>query len=105
MADLIDHSELPGMLAELSGWALRDDGKAIIRSFKFSNFNAAFGFMTRAAISAEKMNHHPEWFNVYNRVDVTLTTHDRDGVTDLDLCLARAMNVMAVASGLKENSK
>ncbi|MGC6484801.1 MAG: 4a-hydroxytetrahydrobiopterin dehydratase [Candidatus Puniceispirillales bacterium] len=104
MADLIDLSHLPDRLAELPGWVLREDGKAITREFRFANFNAAFGFMTRAAIAAEKMDHHPEWFNVYNKVDVTLTTHDKGGVTDLDLALARAMNTMAAATGQKDGS-
>ena len=102
MADLIASSNLAEQMKRLSGWQLRDDGKAISRQFKFSNFNAAFGFMTRAAMAAEKMDHHPEWSNVYNRVDVTLTTHDRDGITDLDIDLAEAMDKIAAATGLKE---
>ena len=102
MAELVEITALPEKIAELPGWQLRDDGKAIMRQFRFTNFNAAFGFMTRAAITAEKMNHHPEWANVYNRVDVTLTTHDRGGITNLDLDLARAMNAMAAETGLRE---
>ena len=74
---------------------------AIQRSFKFADFNAAFGFMTRAAIRAEQLDHHPEWFNVYNRVDVTLATHDADGVTELDVTLATFMNDAAAAAGGK----
>ncbi|MGB0670529.1 MAG: 4a-hydroxytetrahydrobiopterin dehydratase, partial [Rhodospirillales bacterium] len=65
---------------------------AIAKTFKFKSFPAAFGWMTRVAILAEKMNHHPEWFNVYNRVEVVLATHDAGGVTDLDIQLARFMN-------------
>jgi len=75
-----------------SGWALDDGRDAIRKTFKFSNFVEAFGWMTRMAIIAEKMNHHPEWFNVYNRVEVTLTTHDVDGLSDLDAELAQKMD-------------
>lgn len=77
------------------GWSRTEGRDAIHRSFIFDNFNQAWGFMTRVALLAEKMNHHPEWFNVYNRVDVTLTTHDTGGVTARDLALARAMNAFA----------
>ena len=76
-------------LADLPGWEAARDGKAIFRSFRFKDFNAAFGFMTRVALAAEKLDHHPEWFNVYNRVDVTLTTHDAGDVTALDVKLAK----------------
>ena len=65
---------------------------ALQKSFKFDDFNQAFGFMSRVALKAEQMNHHPEWFNVYNRVDVTLSTHDAGGVTELDFKLAKFMN-------------
>lgn len=78
-----------------AGWARVEGRDAILKTFKFKNFIDAFGFMTRAAIWAEKWNHHPEWFNVYNRVEVTLTTHDVDGLSDLDVKLARKMNVLA----------
>jgi len=89
-------------LATLPGWsALDGERDAIQRSFKFADFNAAFGFMTRAALRAEQLDHHPEWFNVYNRVDVTLTTHDADGVTELDVTLATFMNEAAAAAGGK----
>ena len=70
----------------------RADGEAIARDFKFADFNAAFAFMTRAALLAEKMDHHPEWSNVYNTVDVVLTTHDAGGVTAKDVAMARAMD-------------
>jgi 4a-hydroxytetrahydrobiopterin dehydratase len=76
---------------------------AIQRTFRFSDFTAAFGFMTRMAIMAEKLDHHPEWFNVYNRVDVTLTTHDAGGVTELDVTLAGLMDMAAKSAGTKED--
>ncbi|ODT85159.1 4a-hydroxytetrahydrobiopterin dehydratase [Phenylobacterium sp. SCN 70-31] len=80
-------------LARLNGWAKAPGNRdAISKTFRFEDFNAAFGFMTRAAIRAEQLDHHPEWFNVYNRVDVVLTTHDADGVTELDVTLASFMD-------------
>ncbi|HKU98522.1 MAG TPA: 4a-hydroxytetrahydrobiopterin dehydratase [Vineibacter sp.] len=79
-------------LAGLDGWREVDGRDAITKSFRFADFNAAFAFMTRAALTAEKMDHHPEWFNVYNRVEVTLSTHDAGGVTDLDVTLATFMD-------------
>lgn len=84
-------------LAELPDWQEVEGRDAITRSFKFKTFNAAFGFMTRAALTAEKMDHHPEWFNVYNRVEVTLSTHDAGGVTEKDIKLAKAMERFAGA--------
>ncbi len=84
--------EINEALASLNAWEIAEDGNAITKSFKFANFVAAFGFMTKMALVAEKMNHHPEWFNVYNRVDVKLTTHDSGGVTELDIKLATAMD-------------
>ena len=83
--------DLDALLAELPGWTLREDGKAITRTFKFADFNAAFGFMTRVALYADKHDHHPEWFNVYNRVEMTLTTHDADGLSQRDADMARAI--------------
>jgi 4a-hydroxytetrahydrobiopterin dehydratase len=82
-------------LTELSDWSEVTDRDAIERTFTFRNFNQAFGFMTRAALVAEKMDHHPEWFNVYNRVEVTLTTHDADGLSELDVRMAKAMDKIA----------
>lgn len=79
-------------LAGLTGWTLREDGAAISRSFRFRTFSQAFSFMAECALVAERMNHHPEWFNVYSRVDVTLTTHHVGGVTEKDVKLAQAMN-------------
>ena len=90
-------------LAGLPGWKLADEKReAIRRTFRFADFNTAFGFMTRVAIRAEQLDHHPEWFNVYNRVEVTLTTHDADGLTELDVALAGFMNQAAEAAGAKD---
>tara|TARA_R110000803_G_scaffold200094_1_gene264320 strand:+ start:221 stop:520 length:300 start_codon:yes stop_codon:yes gene_type:complete len=82
-------------LTGLDGWTLVEGRDAIQRSFKFKSFNQAFGFMARVALKAEKMDHHPEWFNVYSTVDVTLATHDAGGVTALDIELAGFMNKAA----------
>ena len=78
-----------------NGWAFVDGRDAITKSFAFTNFVEAFGFMTRTAIWAEKLNHHPEWSNVYKTVEVTLTTHDADGLSALDAKLARKMDALA----------
>lgn len=89
-------------LGQLPGWRAAEGAReAIFRSYRFADFNTAFGFMTRVAIRAEQLDHHPEWFNVYSRVDVTLTTHDADGVTELDIALARFMDAAAEAAGAK----
>ncbi|MCM2293372.1 4a-hydroxytetrahydrobiopterin dehydratase [Allorhizobium sp. BGMRC 0089] len=79
-------------LKNLSGWSLTDNGKVIVKTFQFKDFKAAFGFMTQCALMAEKMNHHPEWMNVYATVTVRLTTHATGGLTRHDLDLAAAMN-------------
>jgi 4a-hydroxytetrahydrobiopterin dehydratase len=84
-------------LKKLSGWSEVSGRDAITRKFVFKDFNQAFGFMTRAALVAEKMDHHPEWFNVYKTVEVTLSTHDAGGVTELDAKLAAAMDRLAGA--------
>jgi 4a-hydroxytetrahydrobiopterin dehydratase len=76
-------------VAQLEGWSAVAGRDAIAKSFRFADFKAAFAFMTRVALKAEAMDHHPEWFNVYDRVEVTLATHDAGGVTDLDVTLAR----------------
>lgn len=86
-------------LARLPDWSDVAGRDAIARKFVFKDFNAAFGFMTRAALTAEKMDHHPEWFNVYKTVEVTLATHDAGGVTELDIKLAEAMDRFAAAAG------
>jgi len=77
-----------------AGWSMVEGRDAIAKTYSFANFVEAFGFMTRAALWAEKWNHHPEWFNVYNRVEVTLSTHDVDGLSTLDVKLARKMDTM-----------
>ncbi|MDT0508775.1 4a-hydroxytetrahydrobiopterin dehydratase [Novosphingobium sp. MMS21-SN21R] len=79
-------------LAALPEWTLRADGLAIERTFRFADFSAAWAFMNRVALYAEKADHHPEWFNVYNRVDVTLTTHDAGGLSARDAAMAKAMD-------------
>ncbi len=79
-------------MAGLDGWVLAEDGSAISRTFTFRNFSEAFAFMTRSALAAEKMDHHPDWSNVYKTVEVTLNTHDANGLTELDFELARKMN-------------
>jgi len=87
-------------LAQLPGWQVANDKReAISRTYRFADFNTAFAFMTRVAIRAEQLDHHPEWFNVYNRVEVILTTHDADGVTELDVKLAGFMDAAAKAAG------
>lgn len=88
-------------IARLEGWRAVDGRDAITKEFRFKDFNAAFGFMTRVALHADKVDHHPEWFNVYNRVDVTLSTHDSGGVTDKDVALAHFMD-QAAATLLRE---
>ena len=84
-------------VAQLSGWSAVTEKDAISKTFKFADFNAAFGFMTRVALKADKLDHHPEWFNVYNRVEVVLTTHDADGVSALDVEMAKFMDEIAAA--------
>ncbi|NML92492.1 4a-hydroxytetrahydrobiopterin dehydratase [Novosphingobium olei] len=91
----LSQSEIETALADLSGWALREDGLAILKAFRFADFSEAFAFMSRVALEAEKTDHHPEWFNVYNRVDVTLTTHDAGGISARDLAMAAAMERFA----------
>lgn len=95
MAQKLDPRERLEALASLPGWQEVEGRDAICRQFRFRNFNQAFGFMTQVALLAEKMDHHPEWFNVYNKVDVTLTTHDANGLTELDIKMARFMDANA----------
>jgi 4a-hydroxytetrahydrobiopterin dehydratase len=82
-------------VAQLSGWRAAEGRDAIVKSFRFADFNQAFGFMTRVALMADKLDHHPEWSNVYNRVEVLLATHDADSVTELDIRLAKFMDEAA----------
>jgi 4a-hydroxytetrahydrobiopterin dehydratase len=82
-------------LAQLPGWSSVEGRDAIVKDFRFADFNAAFAFMTRVALHAEKHDHHPEWSNVYNRVLVTLSTHDAGGVTEKDVALAHFMDAAA----------
>ena len=95
MAQKLTGEARKSALAKLSGWNEVSGRDAIAKKFVFKNFNEAFGFMTRAALVAEKLDHHPEWFNVYKTVEVTLSTHDAGGLTDLDIQLAEAMNAIA----------
>ncbi len=95
MAERLEGAARQAALDELMEWTALADRDAIARTFKFKTFNEAFGFMTRAALKAERMNHHPEWFNVYNRVEVTLTTHDCGGLSELDVRLAKFMDKAA----------
>ena len=95
MAQKLDQAARLGMAARLPGWQLVDGRDAIQKTFKFKDFSEAFGFMARAALVAEKMDHHPEWANVWNRVDVTLSTHSAGGLTELDVKLAEAMDRIA----------
>lgn len=90
----LSQTAIDSLLAEAPEWTLRNDRKAITRTFKFEDFNAAFGFMTRVALYADKHDHHPEWSNVYNRVEITLTTHDADGLSARDGAMARAIAAM-----------
>ena len=87
-------AELAAALADLPGWEPRADGRAIGRRFRFTDFSEAWGFMSRVALAAEAMDHHPDWSNSYRTVDVTLTTHSAGGVTRLDLDLAARIDAL-----------
>ena len=96
MSHKLTSAELPAALAQVPHWRYQDErGGLIARQFVFQDFVQAMGFMTQVALVAERSNHHPEWFNVYNRVEVVLTTHDAGGVTGLDVELARFMDAAA----------
>jgi len=95
MVDKLDQAARAAALGGLDGWDEVEGRDAIAKSFKFKDFNAAFGFMTRVALLAEKQDHHPEWFNVYNRVDITLSTHDAGGLSERDIRLAAAIDSVA----------
>jgi 4a-hydroxytetrahydrobiopterin dehydratase len=91
----LERAAIEEALKELTGWVLDAGGKSMSRKFEFRNFSEAFAFMTRSALAAEKLNHHPDWSNVYKTVNVTLSTHDAGGLTEMDLDLARRMNGFA----------
>lgn len=91
----LDAKARAAALKKLKGWKAVTGRDAITKKFQFLDFNEAFGFMTRVALLADKMDHHPEWFNVYNKVEVTLSTHDAGGVTRNDIDMAEAMNAWA----------
>ena len=99
MAERLDEAAIGKLMASIPEW--RRDGGAIGRTYLFDGFVEAFGFMAKAAMAAERMNHHPEWSNTYNRVEVRLTTHDRGGLTALDFELAAQMDAAAGETGLK----
>ena len=94
----LDTEQVRERLAALPGWQLSDDGLAITRKFKFADFQQAFAFMTQVALAAERADHHPEWSNVYNRVDMRLTTHDAGGLTERDFALAAVADAAAGAA-------
>lgn len=95
---LLTPEEHASALASLPSWTYDPGRDALTRELSFKGFNEAFGFMARVALRAESLNHHPEWTNVYNRVTVTLTTHDVGGLTDLDVRLARFIDHIAAVS-------
>lgn len=95
MIEKLTAAEREAALKELTGWQEVEGRDAIRRAFKFRNFNEAWGFMTRVALAAEKADHHPEWSNVYNRVEILLTTHDCNGLSERDVKLGRAINKLA----------
>jgi 4a-hydroxytetrahydrobiopterin dehydratase len=99
MAERLSAEARKSALKELSGWAEAPGREAIARTFTFKDFNEAFGFMSRAALVAEKADHHPEWRNIYKTVEVVLATHDAGGVTKRDVELAKAMNAIAKQLG------
>ncbi len=99
---MVERLEVGQVLAGLPAWSAHPGERpAIARKLEFADFNTAFGFMTRVALYADKVDHHPEWFNVYNRVEVVLTTHDAGGVTQRDLDMARFIDAAAAAMGAK----
>jgi 4a-hydroxytetrahydrobiopterin dehydratase len=95
MVQKLTSEERASQIARLDGWQPAAGRDAIQRKLEFADFNEAFGFMTRVAIKAQEMDHHPEWFNVYNKVDITLSTHEANGVTERDIALARFIDEVA----------
>ena len=98
IAPLTDQ-EIAAVLASLPGWSRAPDRSAIVKEFRFADFNAAWGFMSRVALAAEKQDHHPEWSNVWNRVEITLSTHDAGGLSARDVKLAGAIEKIAGGAG------
>ncbi len=94
MVNPLEKNALENALHDLTDWKLSENNTKIIKSILFPDFISAFSFMTQVALMAEKMNHHPEWFNVYNRLDITLTTHDCKGISEKDIKLAHFINAM-----------
>ncbi len=95
MRTKLTDEEVGAALRELPGWTLAADGGSIVRGFSFADFSAAFAFMTRVALAAEKADHHPEWSNVWNKVDIKLNTHSAGGLTRLDMEMARTIDAFA----------
>ena len=95
MVEKLSQEARATLATELPGWALVEGRDALKKTFQFKTFNQAWGFMNRVALAAEKLNHHPEWFNVYNRVEITLTTHDCGGLSELDVKLAKRIEAYA----------
>ena len=98
MSEKLTAAALAKALAGLDGWSVADGREAIVKTYRFDDFNAAFGWMSRVALKAERMDHHPEWFNVYNRVDVALTSHDAGGVSARDIELAAFLDSLCAAA-------
>ena len=95
MTEKLNEQQRHAALGKLPGWTKADDRNAIRKTYRFADFNEAWGFMSRTALIAEQMNHHPEWLNIYNRVEITLTTHDAGGLSALDVDLANHMDRIA----------
>lgn len=99
MAEQLDAAAIEAAVARLDGWQHDRQRNALVRRFEFADFSAAFGFMTRVALAAEKADHHPEWANVYKRVDIVLTTHEAGGISALDVDLAAAIDRLVGSTG------
>jgi len=97
MARLLDSAQRQSLITDLPSWSLLPTRDALYQEFIFKDFLTAFEFMSQVAVVAEDMNHHPEWFNVWNKVQVTLSTHDSGGLTERDIALAHAMNRIAAS--------
>ena len=94
MVERLSDEDVQAALADLPGWEMVEGRSAITRQFTFKDFNETFGFMTQVALQAERLDHHPEWINVYNRIEITLSTHDAGGLSDRDIAMARFINGM-----------